>query len=130
MTQQLCQTIDKTGDLWKQVMEKVQGLHPRRPEEYDEHTHKELNKDQPFGNGGMSDEYASIHFASIMTLLFKPKGKKKETVFKRLMEDWRQVQTSEWTVRPIAAGGAHDRLIERARLESINKTIHKHRIRC
>ena len=36
------------------------------------------------------------------------------------------VHIDEWTARPIAAGNAHDRLIERARLVSVNKTIHKH----
>ena len=54
-----------------------------------------------------------------MTLLLKPRGKNPLTVFDRLMDDWRQVDDAEWTVRPIAAGNAHDRLINRARLAAI-----------
>ena len=37
------------------------------------------------------------------------------------MTDWTKVQDSEWTVRPISAGNAHDRLINRARLWAISK---------
>ena len=56
-----------------------------------------------------------------MTLLLKPRGDHPLTVFDRLMDDWRQVGDDEWTVRPIAAGNAHDRLINRARLSAIAK---------
>ena len=54
-----------------------------------------------------------------MTLLLKPRGKKKGTVYDRLMSNWKSVGEEEWTVRPIAAGNAHDRLINRARLCAI-----------
>jgi hypothetical protein len=54
-----------------------------------------------------------------MTLLLKPRGKDPDSVYGRLMSDWKQVEDAEWAVRPIAAGNAHGRLINRARLCAI-----------
>ena len=48
----------------------------------------------------MSDRIVHIHFAVSMSLLLKPKGKQKTTVFQRLMDDWNSVRSEEWTVRP------------------------------
>ena len=94
---------------------KIDELHPKRPSEYNESTHSDENNGENWGCGGMSEEIAAIHFSSSMTLLFKPKGKNKKSVFERLMSDWTAVEDSEWTLRPISAGNAHDRLIEEQR---------------
>ena len=83
------------------------------------------NNGENWGCGGMSEEIAAIHFSSSMTLLFKPKGKNKKSVFERLMSDWTAVEDSEWTLRPISAGNSHDRLIERAKIVAIGKIILK-----
>lgn len=53
ITESLCRQIDHTGALWKGVMRKVQGLHPKRPKQYDKTSHQDLNGNRPFGCGGM-----------------------------------------------------------------------------
>ena len=70
--------------------------------------------------------YASIWFSSRMTLLLKPKGDNPDTLYRRLMLDWKTVPNADWAVRPIAVGGAHDRTIERARLKAVQSELLKH----
>ena len=107
------------------MQEKVNGLHPtpRRMEVLSERSLRSYNgtRNKSWGNGGLSDRIAHIHFAAVMTLLLKPRGRSPGTVYTRLTKDWASVRDDEWTVRPIAAGNAHDRLINRARLWAITK---------
>ena len=60
-----------------------------------------------------------------MIFLLKP-AKDPDEVYTQLMTDWRSMELSQWSIRPIAVGNAHDRTIGRARLRSVRAPIKKH----
>jgi hypothetical protein len=77
------------------------------------------------GCGGISDAMADIHFAAVMTFLLKSSGDPDDT-YTQLMTDWRSMELSQWSIRPIAVGNAHDRTIGRAHLGSVRTPIKKY----
>ena len=50
-----------------------------------------------------------------MTFLLKLPGDPDKT-YTQLMTDFKSIELSQWSIRPIAVGNAHDRTIGRARL--------------
>ena len=115
ITRRNCDEADPTGELWGVVLDKARALHPDNGNPFDEHTESERNGSRPLGCGGISDEIADIHFAAVMTFLLKSSGDSDET-YTQLMIDWKSMDQSQWSIRSIAVGNAHDRTIGRARL--------------
>ena len=125
ITRRNCDKADPTGELWNTVVDKAKALHPSDDNKFDEYTECERNGSKPWGCGGILDAIADIHFAAVMTFLLKPAGDPDET-YTQLMTDWKSMELSQWSIRPIAMGDAHDRTIGKARLGSARTPIKKH----
>ena len=104
---------------------KARALHPDDDNPLDEYTECERNGSKPWGCGGMSDAIADIHLAAVMSLLLKLSGGPDET-YTQLMTDWKSIELNQWSIKPIAVGNAHDRIIGRASLGSARTPIKKH----
>ena len=110
------------------MIDKAKDLHPSDDNKFDEYTECERNGYKPWGCGGISDAIADIQFAAVMTFLLKLAGDPDET-YTHLMTDWKPMELSQWSIRPIAVGNAHDRTIGRARLGSARTPTNKNNSR-